>query len=224
MVNIFSIFGRSPFGALRTHMDRVAECVEKLKQIFKALVDGDSDQVEELAREISKLEHQADLTKNDIRNHLPKGLFLPIDKGSLLEILTIQDSIADRAEDIGVLLTYRPIRVLDSFKEEVLSFVNKNIEAFHAVRLVMDELDELLESSFGGVEAEKVRELVHDVAYMEHQIDLQQRELLRVLFAEADNLRHWEFTLWLHVLQEVGALSDTSEKLAQRVRMTLDIK
>jgi len=57
-------------------MDRVAACVRQLVPLFEALAAKDYPRVEAIAAEISKLEHDADLTKNDIRNHLPSGLFL----------------------------------------------------------------------------------------------------------------------------------------------------
>ena len=71
------------------------------------------EKIEKLVADLSRMEHEADLTKNDIRNHFPKSLFLPIDRAHFLEILSVQDSIADKAEDIGILLTLRP---LESFR------------------------------------------------------------------------------------------------------------
>lgn len=108
MLTIARLFGKSPFAPLQTHMNKVGSCIEKLKKMFDVLAKMDIDKVEKLAAELSSLEHEADLTKNDIRNHLPKSLFIPIDRGQFLEILSIQDSIADKAEDIGILLTLRP--------------------------------------------------------------------------------------------------------------------
>ena len=66
------------------------------------------NQLKRLAEEeISKQEARADNTKNELRNHLPGGLFMPISKTALLEILSLQDDIADDCEDIGILLTLK---------------------------------------------------------------------------------------------------------------------
>jgi len=224
MLTISRLFGRSPFSPLRTHMHKVAECVEKLPALFKALEAGDQQKVEEIASQISSLEHAADLTKNDIRNRLPKGLFLPVDRGSLLEILGIQDSIADRAEDIGLLLTLRKLDMIDSIRGEFDIFVEKNIEAFKGAEKIVQELEELLQSSFGGFEAEKVKLMVDDVAFKEHEADIIQHKLLKHLFEESDALPHWSLYLWLRVLEGIAAISNLSEKLGNRVRMILDLK
>ena len=95
-----NLFSRSPFAPLQTHMEKVAICVDKLKELFDAFFQQESETIGKLADEISDLEHSADLTKNDIKSNLPRGLFMAINKTDLLQILSLQDSIADTAEDI----------------------------------------------------------------------------------------------------------------------------
>jgi len=224
MRTIAKLFGRSPFVPLQTHMAKVADCVSKVPEVFEASKAGDRKAVEKLAGQISKLEHKADLVKNDIRNHLPKGIFLPVDRASLLEILSIQDDIADKAENIGILLTLKPLAMVEQFKDNFKAFLNKNIECFNAAKQVIQQLDELLESGFGGAEAQKVTQMVDDVALKEHEADVVQRQLLKDLYAHEDKLSHGSFHLWTRIFREVAELSNLSEKLANRVRMTLELK
>lgn len=218
------LFGRSPFKPLVSHMDKVWECTERLQDLFKAFVHGNHVEVERLSDEISRLEHAADLTKNDIRNNLPKGLFLPIDRGNLLEILALQDAIADEAEDVGIVLSYKNLEFIPELKEDFESFVAKNIQAVRIAHAVVTEMDNLLESSFGGTEANKIQKMVDEVAFHEHEVDMIQRRLLKKLFALEDRISHGSFILWLRLFNETASLSDVSEKLANRVRMTLETR
>lgn len=78
MRTIMNLFGRSPFAGLKNHMEKVVQCVYLLLDFFKALEARDYSLLDELGAKICSLEHEADLIKNDIRNHLPKSLFLPI--------------------------------------------------------------------------------------------------------------------------------------------------
>src|SRR5690349_18226519 len=87
MLNIARLFGKSPFAPLQSHMKKVALCIERLADIFNALSKMDLEKIDKLVADLSRMEHEADLTKNDIRNHLPKSLFLPIDRAHFLEIL-----------------------------------------------------------------------------------------------------------------------------------------
>lgn len=224
MLTILNLFGRSPFAPLNSHMEKVATCVHKVTELFDVLQKRDYPAVNEIAMRISELEHQADLTKNDIRNHLPKSLFLPIDRQQLLEILTIQDHIADRAEDAAVLLTLKKLEIPESVQKDFGLFLRKNIESFQVVHKIMNELHDLLESSFGGIEAEKVRTLVEEVAYRKHEADLLQRKLLQGLISIEDRISYSNFYLWTKIFDAIADISNLSEKLANRMRMTLDIK
>ncbi len=221
---ILNLLGRSPFALLRQHMDQVSYFVALLQEIIEAYLVGDQEKVEALAKKIADAEQAADQTKISIRNHLPKSLFLPVDRGNLLEILSLQDSIADKAEDVGILLTLRPLAAVKGLGEVFNTFVKKTLETFNAARIVIEEMNVLLESSFGGVEAEKVKRMVDDVAYLEDQADIIQYKLLKTLYTTEGELCYQAFSLWLRITCELSAISDIAEKLAFRVRMTLDLK
>jgi hypothetical protein len=224
MRTLLNLFAKSPFAPLQKHMQDVNECVMKVKEIFEAMEANDSKSVSRIAREISKLEAKADTTKNELRNHLPGGLFMPISKTALLEILSLQDDIADDCEDIGVLLTLKDLTLKDVFKDDFKSFLNKNFETYELVKEIIDEFDNLLETSFTGREAEKVKSMVSNVALKEHETDLTQRKLLKNIFKNEDQFTHAEFQLWLLILREIRTLSNTSEKLAHRIRNLLDLE
>ncbi len=225
MSTLGRLFGKSPFTPLQTHMAKVTECVRKSKELFTLLEARDYDGIAKLAKKISKLEHAADLTKIELRNNLPRGIFLPVHRSNILEVLTLQDSLADKAEDIGILLTFRNIilypEIMDAFSE----FLSKNYEAFERVWKVIDQIDELVEFSFSGLEAVKVNEMVEEVAFAEYEADKLQRTLMKILYnMDTQKVAIAEFILIIQLVQEIAQLSNLSEKLAYRVRMMLEIK
>lgn len=221
---LLSLFGRSPFAPLQSHMAKVADCVGCLPTLFQALENKEFEKVEEISQKVSQLEHQADLTKNDIRNNLPKSLFLPIDRSRLLEILSLQDALADSAEDAAVLATLKQLEMPASIKGDFLKFLMKNLEAFHVAKEIIKEMHDLLESSFGGIEAQRVQAMIEDVAFKEHEADLIQRKLLKHLYQAEEQMSYSTFYLWQQIFVAIASLSNVAEKLANRVRMTLDIK
>ena len=224
MRTIAKLFVRSPFSPLQTHMSKVAECVEKVGEFFETLQSGDQNRLESLVKEVSELEHAADLAKNDIRNNLPKGLFLPVDKGNLLEILAVQDRIADKCEDLGDLLVIRTLEVPQQIKQDFRQFLDKNLESFDVAKRIIQQMDELLESSFGGFEAERVTKMVDEAAFKEHEADVMQKTLQKTIFGMEKNLSMGSFLLWLKIIETLGSISDLSENLGNRVRMILDVK
>ncbi len=224
MRTIERIFGRSPFAPLRKHLQKVGECVEKMDELL-ALVEKDQwDEVEERAAEVSRLEHEADHIKEDIRNHIPKPLFTAVDKGRLLELLTIQDRIADAAEDVCVLMTFARLPMKPDLAEKFASYRKINVQAFEQAAEIMNNIDGLIRAGFGGAEAEAMREMVRRVAHSEHEADIVQRDLLRTLFNMESELSHGGFYLWMRVIRKLSDVSNQSENLANCVRTTLETK
>ncbi len=221
---LMNLFRKSPFTPLQTHMERVIKCVHRMQDLYDAHFKGDFDAVNQLAEEISELEHLADIAKNEIRNNLPRGLFLPVNRGDLLEILSLQDSIADKAEDVAILMTLKPLPQIDALKEEMKAFMLKNIQAVEKAHEIIREMDELLESAFGGTEAEKVIRMVEEVAFMEHEADIMQHKILKQLFSMEEELSYSSFYLWINILQTMASLANLAEKLANRVRMLLEVR
>ena len=217
MLTIARLFGKSPFAPLQTHMTRVSHCMEKLAEIMSHLPP-----VDRLVDELCKLEHEADLTKNDIRNHLPKSIFLPMDRSHFLDILSIQDSIADQAEEIGLSLKLRPLD--PAFTPDLKLLFQKAYDAFSSARQIIGEINELLESSFGGIEAEKVKSMVEQTAHKEFETQKFQRSLTTKLFSEGDKLSAPDFYLWMKLIENVSNISVISERLANRIRMVLELK
>lgn len=218
------LFGKSPFVPLQLHLDKISDCIEASVTLLTRICNGDTSNIGEEARAISKLEHKADLVKNDIRNNLPRGLFMAMDRGQLLEILSLQDAIADQGEDIAVLMSIRPVKMLDALDEPLKEYINGNLDAFHKVKNVMRELDALIESGFGGVEADRVNVMVEEVAHAEHECDIMQRKLMKQVLEHENELSVGDFFIWQRLLHEIAGISNLSEKLANRVRMLLTLK
>jgi len=147
---------------------------------------------------------------------------MPVDRANLLRILSVQDSIANRVENIGVLLTFKQANTFEGFEPAFDDLVAKSLEAFILTRNIIGQLDELLETGFGGAEAHTVRELVDKVALKEYETDVAQRELLRDMLAHEQNISYGDFFLWTSIIRQVARLADRCEELSTAVRMTLE--
>ena len=224
MSTIGKLLGKSPFGLLQRHMEQVAKCVAKMEKSLEALEQGDWENVEAMAEQVSKLEHQADQIKDEIRNKLLRRFFMPVDRAQILEILSIQDNLADTAEDVSVLLTIRRLDTPSMVVEEFRNFRQSNIKAFRLAEAIINDLDELLETGFGGAEAEKVRTVVHDISYAEHEADVLQRDLLKKVFSDEAGFSAADLNMWIQLIKSLAHLSNLSENLGDRVQMSLDLK
>ncbi len=222
MSTISRLFFSSPISLLCDHFEKVIECAGKVKELFNALTNEEYEKIVKLKVEISELENAADKIKNKIRNEFIKKRLFSIDKNTFFEILSIQDGIADKCEDLGVLLNLRKLKILPEMKENLELMVGKNVECVEITKKILKYFDELTLTSFGGKDVEIIKELVEEVAFKEHEADEFQSEVLKVLFKAENELKYTEFFLWVQTLKTLADLSNYSEKLANRIRMILE--
>lgn len=221
MRSILSIFGKSPFGHLQQHMRKVKECVDRIVPLMEALIKRDYDEVEKEASLISKLEHKADLMKDIIRNELPKNIFLPVNRGDLLTVLSCQDDISDTAEDVGVLLTMRKMVLPEELQSDLEVFLNKVMIVCNQAFTIMEEIDELVETSFRGLEAAKVLQMIDELGTMEWETDKKQLILAKKLLAMEDSLKPIDIFMWMKIFEKIGDLANDAERMGNRLRLML---
>ncbi|NQT79740.1 MAG: TIGR00153 family protein [Candidatus Aminicenantes bacterium] len=218
---ISKLFGKSPFEPLYQHMLKVKECVDLVRPLMDSLLKKDEKKVKEIAKRVFKAEHEADLVKKDIRNHLPKSLFLPVARGDILRFLKEQDNIADSAEDLAVLLILRKTIVPEELKDEIKNFVDKVIETYEMAMTVSSEIKILAETSFGGVEAHKVMELIEQLKVKEWEADKAQMKAAKKLFVIEKKLDPVDVMMWMNIFKELGTLANHAENAGDQMRMML---
>ena len=216
-----SIFGRSPFKPMQEHIKVVARCAGHVPGLFEALCAGDQAQVAAVKDQIFALEQEADEIKNELRAHLPKSLMMPVDRRDLLEVLDMQDSIADTAQDIAGLLVERPMEVPENLKEPLLALTRRCVDACNQSAEIIGELDELVETGFRGRESELVSEMVEKLNKIEDDTDEMGMELTRRLFAQEDEIKPVSVMFWYQLIQWIGDLADYAEKVGNRLRLLL---
>jgi predicted phosphate transport protein (TIGR00153 family) len=212
---------RSPFKALQQHMRVVLECVRCIPALFDALIDGDEASLNSTKEAIFKWENEADDVKNNLRAHLPKSLFMPVDRRDVLEILQEQDSIADTAQDIAGLLMERPMEVPQALQDPVRTLVRRCVDTCEKSALIIEELDELLETGFRGRQVDKVESMLDELGNIEGETDQLGLELTRTLFQHEEQMSPVSVMLWYRLIEWIGDLADHAEKVGNRLRLLI---
>lgn len=216
-----SLFGRSPFKPMQEHMRIVKKCAGQVTKMFEALCEGDQKKVEAVKERIFKLENEADDIKNQLRAHLPKSLFMPVDRRDLLEVLDLQDNIADTAQDIAGLLVQRKMEVEKGMDKPLLKLVRRCVDACDQACLIIERLDELVETGFRGPESDAVIEMVEQLNKIESDTDQMGLELARSLFVHEDKMNPVSVVFWYNLIRMIGDLADYAEKVGNRLRLLL---
>lgn len=218
---IASLLGSSPFKPLQAHMRIVNECAREVPALFDALVAGNKEALNEQKDKIFSKEDEADKLKHDLKAHLPKSLFMPVDRRDLLELLDLQDNIANTAQDIAGLMMERDMSVPEGMAEPLVAFVQRCIDTCNQSASIIEELDELIEMGFGGREASKVSDLAEQLNKLEDETDEMGIALSRALFAMEDELKPVSVMFWYQMLQWIGDLADYAEKVGDRMRLLI---
>lgn len=221
MRTFFELFARSPFTPLTRHSEKVREVVAEVRPLMEAMLAEEWQTAAEHYELISRLEHQADELKQEIRDHLPRSLFLPVDRGDLLKFLKEQDAIADCAEDLAVLVTMRRTRASDPLKGRVRDLVDGILTATDTWFSVASQLPDLQESSFTGPEVARVLELIDAVHQQEWETDRLQAAMGRTTIEFEEELGAVSVMFWMRIASKLGDLANHAENAADLLRMML---
>ncbi len=220
-MSILDLFAKSPFKPMQEHMNVVLRCVKEAVPLLEALCAGDDAAVRAAWERIDALEGEADRLKNDLRAHLPKRLMLPVDRRDLLEILDLQDSIADKLQDVAGLLLDRKMPVPASMAPKLMELARSAERTCEQSAVAIASLDELVEIGFRGREADRVAERIERIGALEGETDRLETELLRELFRLEDEMSAVSVMLWYQIIGWIGDIADNAEKVGNRLRLLI---
>lgn len=222
MANYLSgIFGSSPVAPLQQHMDIAYRCAKQLIPMFEAVIESDWATVEDCRQRIRDLESEADEMKQAIRASLPKSLFMPVPREDLLELLLVQDRVANRAKDVSGLVVGRKMELPDPIAEPFIKFVRCSVAAAKQARKSVRELDELFETGFRGAEAKLVASMVAELDRLESESDLLQSELRARLFELESGLPPINVMFLYKIIDLTGEVADYAERVGRRLELLL---
>jgi predicted phosphate transport protein (TIGR00153 family) len=212
---------KSPFKPIQEHMRTVFACVSLLPPLFEALSAKEFDNVKDLAIQIADLETEADKQKSVFRLNMPKTLFMPVDRRDLLNLLRDQDALADDAEKISQILTSRDMEAPEAIKPLLNELLSGTLEICSEAKLMIEELDELVQVGFGGREHDKVIEMIAGVRSSEDTLDHTLHKLKRALFATEDSLSPVSVMFWYQIIDLLGNMSNQAENMSDRLLLFL---
>jgi uncharacterized protein len=221
MGNLFNMFGPSPIKPIEQHMYQVYRCAKLLLPFFDAVLTKKWDDALQLHADISKLEKEADLIKRDLRLHLPTGLFLPVGRTDVLELLSVQDRIANKAQDISGLIVSRRMHVPEALAALLIPFLQRSLDAAKQACKAINELDQLLESGFRGSEVTVVEEMIVTLDEIEHDSDDKLAEIRHRIFEIEETLPALDVMFLYKLVQWIGDLADHAQTVGGRLQILI---
>lgn len=216
-----NIFGSSPVKPLEQHMDMAFRCAKKLRPFFDAVIARDYKRMAEVRAQIETLENDADTLKKNIRLNMPKSLFMPVPREDLLELLLVQDKIANRTRDVSGIIMGRKMEIPEAIAGKFVEFVDSNVDAAKQARKSVRELDELFTAGFKGAEVDLISDLIEELDAIETFTDQQQTEIRAALFEIEKTLDPIDAMFLYEVIQLTGEIADMAERVGRRLELLL---
>jgi len=170
---------------------------------------------------MAELEQKADDKKHFLREHLPTGLFMPIERQDLLDALRVQDMLANRARDVAGIIVGRKLRFPKETSESAIKLVKATVETCHQALNVVNELDELVETGFRGHEVRRVEAMLIELDELESTTDRMQVDLRAALFSVEQDIYAVDVMFMYRVIESIAEIADDAERVGRRFQQML---
>jgi hypothetical protein len=202
-------------------MEIVEQCVRLLTPFFKAVLNEDHAKAKDIYRSIGKLENKADTLKKKLRLHMPKGLFMPVARRDLLELLLVQDKVANQTKDISGIIVGRKMSFPKSLARLLPEYVKRCEDACKQAKKVINELDELVETGFAGKEIKIVASIINELDGIEKDTDKMQIKIRAALLKIEKDLPPVDVIFYYKIIESIGDVADIAQRIGSRVELLL---
>jgi predicted phosphate transport protein (TIGR00153 family) len=216
---ISEVISNSPLALLERHAGVCMDCVERLPLYFQEAQSGLWARAEEVREEICRFEGLADELKQDVRSNLPRGLWMSVSRADLLELVRVQDKMANGVKEVSGISLGRQLAFPSPLTEDLNEFVDVVVAVSRSVVKIIGATRELSRSAFGTRQTNAILDFVSQVEAGERRSDDMQAALrARVREHEVD-LPPVDAMFLYQLLAAIGEIADNAEKVAHRAQI-----
>ena len=211
-----SLFYESPFKKLKDHADKVKECAWMFKRAVECYVEQDCEEFDKLTEDVAKLESQADWLKRNLRNHLPRGLLMPVDKFVLIDCLREQDHVLDNVEEALYWLSFKPEGgIPEGLVGDFLHLVDAVIPSIEKLPDMAEQAIVYFKNSTED-NRDKLKSIIGDIHQAEKEADHLELELKKQAFAVLkDPVEIFHF---VRLVEIIANIADDAQNASDRMR------
>tara|TARA_B110000503_G_C7129045_1_gene405991 strand:+ start:362 stop:1042 length:681 start_codon:yes stop_codon:yes gene_type:complete len=217
--SISDVFSSSPFTLLEEHVRACAKCVGELEGYFIAAQEGDWALAAERQAEIAQLESIADDFKRQVRRNLPRGLWMSVSRADLLELVRMQDKMANNAKDVAGLSLGRELAFPKKLEKSVIKYIQTVVESVNVMVEVVEATRDLSRGAFGTRQAKTIMAKVTGVEKHEQVSDEMQSKLRAKLRLYEDKISPIDAMFLYQLLSGIGEIANSAEKAAHRAQI-----
>ena len=216
---ISDVISSSPMAMLEAHVKACAKCVAKLPPYFEAAQSGKWPRAGKIQGEIVELESIADELKKDTRGSMPRGLWMSVSRADLLELVRVQDQLANDTKDVVGLSLGRELAFPAALEKSVTKYIMTVVASVDAAVEVVSATRELSRAAFSARQIKTITSKSLTVEKLERKSDDMQSRLRSKLRAHEKNVSAIDAIFLYQLLSEIGGIADSAEKVAHRAQI-----
>jgi predicted phosphate transport protein (TIGR00153 family) len=205
---------REPMQGLLTHLDAIERGMAVLDEAWRGYLHRVGRGFQALMIELDTLEAEADKTKRRIRNHLPSGMFMAVDKTLFLTCTSRQDDILDNAHEALTWLGMRTMKVPAEFAKGIGQLMT---EVQETVRLLRPALQDTISLVHGdAADRSAVKERIHVIRLQHQKVTKFRYGLVSAVYSSDMDFK--DIHQLLHVIDALRDVSHSVEGVADILR------
>ncbi len=207
---------RTPWEKLQAHYDKINEGMQLIEDALECYIlrGAGCSGFQELTEKVHEVESQADKIKRNIRNHLPSGLFVVVDKTLFFQYTRSQDNILDDGQVALNWLTMRPVIIPENQRamlQELLS------EVHETVKLLRPALDSTIDLLLGKhYERQATKEACRAVRRQHQKVWMLEAKVVAAIYNS--DLEFKDIYQLTRFAEELGGMSHNTEGCADLLR------
>ena len=216
---ISDVISNSPLALLERHAGVCVDCVERLPLYFAEAQANRWGRASDVREEICRFEGLADELKQDVRSNLPRGLWMSVSRADLLELVRVQDKMANGVKEVSGISLGRQLAFPAAMTSEVADFIDVVVQVSRVVVKIIGATRELSRSAFGTRQTNVILDFVSQVEADERRSDEMQAALRARLREHEAELSAVDAIFLYQLLAAIGDIADNAEKVAHRAQI-----
>lgn len=210
---------RSPMHGLMDHYEQIAQGMQLVEEAMQCFIGyggskGACIEFLHLQEKLNEVEERADQIKRSIRNHLPQGLILPVDRVLFFNYTRQQDDILDAGQDSLYWLSMHDMEIPSVFQKDLVLYIEYVAET---IKLLKPALEATIALVTGDtIDREEVKGTFRAVRANHKIVSKAQNQLVPKIFCSDMDFK--EIYQLIHFVKQMHAMSHNAEGCADMLR------
>ncbi|MDL2307583.1 DUF47 family protein [Desulfovibrio sp. OttesenSCG-928-C06] len=208
---------RSPMNGLLEHYELIAKgmvLIERSMECFVKTGSVNSTEFSELVQELAHVEDHADKVKRNIRNHMPRGLAMPVDRVLFFTYTRQQDDILDAGQDSLYWLSMRSLTIPEEFQLKLMEYIGKVADTIKMLKPALEGTINLLSGEL--IDREATKDHYRALRSNHKEVNKMQNELVPIIFNSGMDFK--EIYQLIHFVEQLQRMSHSAEGCSDMLR------